>query len=155
MTRTARKIVSIAVATAVVVACSTAAAGHAVGAGSGSYAGKIRPTDASDSNSDTKIRFKLSGHKITKLKAVFYYGCFVGGSYTLQYYVFPSVHKGPIKVRANGAFSAKDVVDKQTGFVVRFSGRLKGSSAKGKISLQTTTKGVGCGRKFTWKAKRH
>ena len=121
----------------------------------GSYAGKIRPTDASDSGSDTKIKFKVdgSGRKIKGLKAQFFYGCFIGGSFTLQSYTFPAVHKGPIKIKSNGKFSAKDVIDKDAGFVVRFSGKTKGSSrAEGKISLKTETTGNGCGRDFTWSA---
>lgn len=123
----------------------------------GSYAGKIHATDASDHKNDTDIKFKInrSGTKIKQLVAKFYYGCFVGGTYTLQYYVFPAVHKGPIKVKNNGRFSARDVIDKKTGFVVKFSGKAKSPKrAKGTISLKTDTKGNGCGRDFTWSVKR-
>ena len=123
----------------------------------GSYAGKIHPTDASSSTSDTVIKFKVtrSGTKIKRLSAKFFYGCWIGGIFTLQPYRFPSFHKGPIKVKRNGRFSARDVVDKEAGFTVKFSGKTKRSSrAKGSISLNTTTKGNGCGRDFTWGAKR-
>ncbi len=124
---------------------------------SGSYAGKIHPTDASDSNSNTKITFKVNqaGTKVTRLKAQFFYLCIIGGFFSLQSYTFPSFHKGPIRIRKNGRFSAKDVVDKKAGFIVKFTGKTKGPSrAKGSISLNTAINGSGCGRDLTWSAKR-
>ncbi|MBK5232920.1 MAG: hypothetical protein JJE13_08080 [Thermoleophilia bacterium] len=124
---------------------------------SGSYAGKIHPTDASDSSSDTKITFRVNrtGTKITRLKAQFYYLCIIGGVFSLQSYMFPSFHKGAIKVRRNGTFSARDVVDREAGFIVKFNGKVKGRTrAKGALSLNTAINGSGCGRDLTWSAKR-
>lgn len=123
----------------------------------GKYAGLIHATDAENHNYDTEISFKVDGKgkKIKGLKSEFYYGCFIGGSYTLQYYSFPAVHKGPIKIKKNGTFSAKDVIDKDAGFVVTFKGKVKGSSkATGTIELKTSTFGNGCGGDFTWSVKR-
>lgn len=124
---------------------------------SGSYAGKIHPTDASDSKSDTKITFKVNraGTKITRLKAQFFYLCVIGGVFSLQSYTFPSFHKGPVKIRRNGKFAARDVVDKEAGFIVKFKGKVKSRSrATGTISLDTAINGSGCGRDLTWSAKR-
>lgn len=122
----------------------------------GSYAGKIHATDASDARNDSPIRFRVDarGRRITGLKAELFYGCFIGGSFTLQSYIFPSFHKGPIVIRSDGRFSATDVVDRQAGFVVRFSGRITGSRVNGTLSLRTTTRGNACGRTFTWSARR-
>lgn len=123
----------------------------------GKYAGMIHATDAENSNNDTEISFKVDGKgkKIKGLESEFYYGCWIGGSYTLQYYRFPSVHKGPIKIKRNGTFRAKDVIDEDAGFVVTFKGKVKGSSkATGTIKLETSTFGNGCGRDFTWSVKR-
>lgn len=117
----------------------------------GNYAGKIKPTD-SDSTTDIKFRVNRKGNKITRMDAPVWYGCFVGGSYTLQYYKFT---KSPIRIRRNGRFAAKEVVNAEAGFVVKLSGQVKGRTrTAGRMSVDTNTAGGGCEREYTWKASR-
>ncbi|CAN5502481.1 hypothetical protein BH10ACT11_BH10ACT11_21470 [soil metagenome] len=117
----------------------------------GKYAGTLHPTDASNHQNDTKIKFKVdsTGNKIKSPKADFYYFC----NGALQYYVFPAQHKGAIKIKSNKTFKARDVIDKKAGFYVYFFGKFK-SKTKAKGTLQLTTN-HGCGRTLKWSAKRN